>query len=171
VEAAWYDWWEKSGFFKPEHGRPGGLKDAPSKDNVFSMVIPPPNVTGKLHIGHALTNSVEDAITRWHRMCGKMTLWTPGCDHAGIATQMVVEKRLMREKGLTRHDLGREEFVKKVQTVIIFSGGAASFFLICVFKDGQNLRRPFLSFKRRDLSFLPYFSLILLSNQCFKLQI
>ena len=115
VEAAWYDWWEQSGFFKPEHGRPGGLADAPkSRDGVFSMVIPPPNVTGKLHIGHALTNAVEDALTRWHRMRGEMTLWTPGCDHAGIATQMVVEKMLMKREGVSRHDLGREAFVKKV---------------------------------------------------------
>ena len=80
---------------------------------VFSMVIPPPNVTGKLHIGHALTNAVEDALTRWHRMRGEMTLWTPGCDHAGIATQMVVEKMLMKKEGVSRHDLGREAFVKK----------------------------------------------------------
>ena len=115
VEAAWYDWWEQSGFFKPEHGRAGGLADAPkSRDGVFSMVIPPPNVTGKLHIGHALTNAVEDALTRWHRMRGEMTLWTPGCDHAGIATQMVVEKMLMKKEGVSRHDLGREAFIKKV---------------------------------------------------------
>ncbi len=119
VEAAWYDWWEASGFFKPEYGRPEGLKNPPPRDQVFCMVIPPPNVTGKLHIGHALTVAVEDALVRWHRMSGKMTLWVPGCDHAGIATQMVVEKRLMKEKGLSRHDLGREKFVGKVgQTVI-----------------------------------------------------
>ncbi|VDP29588.1 unnamed protein product [Schistosoma mattheei] len=78
------------------------------------MVIPPPNVTGVLHLGHALTNSIEDAITRWHRMNGKVTLWVPGCDHAGIATQVVVEKKLWREKNLTRHDIGRDEFVKEV---------------------------------------------------------
>ncbi|TRY74507.1 hypothetical protein TCAL_09188 [Tigriopus californicus] len=87
VEAAWYDWWEKSGFFKPEFGRKS-VKDVP-KQGVFSMVIPPPNVTGRLHLGHALTDAVEDCLTRWHRMKGKMTLWNPGCDHAGIATQMV----------------------------------------------------------------------------------
>ena len=86
VEAAWYSWWEKSGFFKPEYGR-SGVKDVPP-EGVFMMVIPPPNVTGKLHLGHALTNSVEDAITRYHRMNGKMTLWVPGSDHAGIATQV-----------------------------------------------------------------------------------
>lgn len=78
------------------------------------MVIPPPNVTGSLHLGHALTNAIEDAITRWHRMNGRTTLWVPGCDHAGIATQVVVEKKLWREKQLTRHDLGREEFIEKI---------------------------------------------------------
>jgi len=112
VEAAWYSWWEKSGFFKPEYGR-SGVKDVPP-EGVFMMVIPPPNVTGKLHLGHALTNSVEDAITRYHRMTGKMTLWVPGSDHAGIATQVVVEKKLAREEGLSRHDLGREKFLDRV---------------------------------------------------------
>ena len=111
VEAAWYDWWEKSGFFKPEYGRKG-VKDVP-KEGVFAMVIPPPNVTGRLHLGHALTNAVEDSLTRWHRQRGKMSLWNPGCDHAGIATQMVVEKMLAR-KGISRHDLGREKFIEKV---------------------------------------------------------
>ncbi|CAH8642692.1 unnamed protein product [Schistosoma rodhaini] len=106
VEAMWYEWWERSGFFKPEF-----RIESPDK---FVMVIPPPNVTGVLHLGHALTNSVEDAITRWHRMNGKVTLWIPGCDHAGIATQVVVEKKLWREKKLTRHDIGRDEFVKEV---------------------------------------------------------
>ena len=80
----------------------------------FVMVIPPPNVTGSLHLGHALTNSVEDAITRFHRMKGKTALWVPGCDHAGIATQVVVEKKLWREEKLTRHDLGRSKFIEKV---------------------------------------------------------
>lgn len=80
----------------------------------FVMVIPPPNVTGSLHLGHALTNSIEDAITRYHRMKGKTTLWVPGCDHAGIATQVVVEKKLWREEKLSRHDLGREKFIEKI---------------------------------------------------------
>ena len=117
VEAAWYSWWEKSGFFKPEYGTDGlkgMIKKAKGGKNVFMMVIPPPNVTGKLHIGHALTNAVEDALTRWHRMNGKVTLWNPGCDHAGIATQVVVEKKLKKEQGISRHDLGREAFVDKV---------------------------------------------------------
>ena len=121
VEAAWFSWWEKSGFFKPEYGRGSmkelaqSLKNKPDGEkNVFMMVIPPPNVTGKLHLGHALTNAVEDAVARWHRMNGKVTLWNPGCDHAGIATQVVVEKKLKKEQNLSRHDLGREKFVAKV---------------------------------------------------------
>jgi valyl-tRNA synthetase len=121
VEAATYAWWEAAGFFAPDAaakaGTPashaddaaGGPPDAP-----FTMVIPPPNVTGSLHLGHALMASIEDAIVRWHRMCGRRTLWVPGTDHAGIATQTVVEKQLAREKGLTRHDLGREAFVDSV---------------------------------------------------------
>ncbi|XP_047738230.1 valine--tRNA ligase [Hyalella azteca] len=111
VEAAWYPWWKKQGFFKPEYGRD---LSKPNPAGQFVMVIPPPNVTGSLHLGHALTNSVEDAITRWHRMKGRTTLWVPGCDHAGIATQVVVEKKLKREENKSRHDLGREEFVKRV---------------------------------------------------------
>ncbi|XP_077298663.1 valyl-tRNA synthetase [Arctopsyche grandis] len=114
VEAAWYSWWEKSGFFKPEYGRKSVLEKNPK--GKFTMVIPPPNVTGSLHLGHALTNAVEDCITRWHRMNGRTTLWNPGCDHAGIATQVVVEKKIWREEKLTRHDLGREEFVKRIWT-------------------------------------------------------
>lgn len=78
------------------------------------MVIPPPNVTGTLHLGHALTNAIEDALTRYHRMKGHLTLWVPGCDHAGIATQVVVEKLLWREQQKTRHDLGREAFIDKI---------------------------------------------------------
>lgn len=78
------------------------------------MIIPPPNVTGSLHLGHAITCTIEDCVTRWHRMCGRTTLWVPGCDHAGIATQVVVEKKLMREEKLSRHHLGREKFIEKV---------------------------------------------------------
>ncbi|XP_035731135.1 valine--tRNA ligase-like [Vespa mandarinia] len=112
VEAAWYAWWEKQGFFKPEYGRKSILETNPK--GKFVMVIPPPNVTGFLHLGHALTNAVEDAITRWNRMKGRTTLWNPGCDHAGIATQVVVEKKLWREEQKTRHDIGREKFIEKV---------------------------------------------------------
>lgn len=86
----------------------------PNPKGNFTIIIPPPNVTGSLHLGHALTNAIQDCIVRWHRMSGRTTLWVPGCDHAGIATQVVVEKKLMREQKLTRHDLGREKFVDKV---------------------------------------------------------
>lgn len=114
VEAVWYDWWEKSGFFKPEYNAPGGDVLAENPKGRFTMVIPPPNVTGYLHLGHALTNAIEDSLTRWHRMNGRTTLWNPGCDHAGISTQIVVEKKLWREQKRTRHDLGREGFVQEV---------------------------------------------------------
>ncbi|KAG6454903.1 valine--tRNA ligase [Manduca sexta] len=112
VEAAWYAWWEKQGFFKPEHGRKSVSEVNPK--GKFVMVIPPPNVTGTLHLGHALTNAVQDAIIRWNRMKGLTTLWNPGCDHAGIATQVVVEKKLWKEEKKTRHELGRDEFIKRV---------------------------------------------------------
>ncbi|KAF7261463.1 hypothetical protein EG68_00986 [Paragonimus skrjabini miyazakii] len=113
VEAHWYDWWERCGYFTPEF-RVQNIGSRADSQEKFVMVIPPPNVTGNLHLGHALTNSIEDAITRWNRMHGKTTLWLPGCDHAGIATQVVVEKKLWRERNLTRHDLGREAFVEEI---------------------------------------------------------
>jgi valyl-tRNA synthetase len=109
VEAAWYEWWEASGFFKP---------DEDTSKEPFVMVIPPPNVTGTLHIGHALTNSIQDTVIRWRRMMGYRTLWLPGTDHAGIATQTVVEKKVARETGKTRHDLGREGFLKEVWSYV-----------------------------------------------------
>ncbi|XP_050524472.1 valine--tRNA ligase [Daktulosphaira vitifoliae] len=112
VEAAWYSWWEKEGFFKPEYGRKNLSEEDPK--GKFIMIIPPPNVTGSLHLGHALTNAVQDALIRWNRMKGKITLWNPGCDHAGIATQVVVEKQLWRTEKKTRHDLGREKFIEKI---------------------------------------------------------
>ncbi|KAJ9589234.1 hypothetical protein L9F63_027980, partial [Diploptera punctata] len=112
VEAAWYSWWEKEGFFTPEYGERNISEQNPK--GKFVMVIPPPNVTGSLHLGHALTNAVEDAITRWHRMKGRTVLWNPGCDHAGIATQVVVERKLWREEQKTRHDIGRDKFIEKV---------------------------------------------------------
>jgi valyl-tRNA synthetase len=110
VESAWVDWWEKEGFYVPKAEEAQGLP----AERKFVMMIPPPNVTGSLHLGHALTSAVEDTLARWNRMQGKSTLWLPGLDHAGIATQSVVEKALMREQNLTRHDLGREAFIAKV---------------------------------------------------------
>ncbi len=104
IETKWYTRWENSGLFQanPQAGREG-----------FSIVIPPPNVTGSLHIGHALNNTLQDILSRCQRMQGKDVLWVPGCDHAGIATQNVVERQLAREK-ISRHDLGREKFVERV---------------------------------------------------------
>ncbi|ORC90745.1 putative valyl-tRNA synthetase [Trypanosoma theileri] len=109
VESGWYEWWEKSGFFRPATDT--GRKH---NDKTFVIVSPPPNVTGHLHIGHSLTGSVQDTLIRFHRMKGDNTLYVPGTDHAGIATQVVVEKRIMKESGKSRHDLGREEFLKRV---------------------------------------------------------
>jgi valyl-tRNA synthetase len=99
-----YAFWEKEGYFTPVVDR-----ERPS----FSIVIPPPNVTGRLHIGHALVNTLQDILVRWKRMSGFNTLWIPGTDHAGIATQMVVERELAKE-GISRFELGRERFVERV---------------------------------------------------------
>lgn len=109
VESAWAAWWEAKGFFTPNMERAKSLP----VDKRFIMVIPPPNVTGSLHLGHALTVAIEDSIVRWRRMSGYEALWVPGTDHAGIATQVVVEKTLQKQ-GIKRLDLGREKFVEKV---------------------------------------------------------
>ncbi|MBC8016411.1 MAG: class I tRNA ligase family protein, partial [Sporomusaceae bacterium] len=100
VEEKWYKYWEENGLFHDEVDK--GKKP-------FSIVIPPPNVTGQLHMGHALDNALQDILIRFRRMQGYNTLWMPGTDHAGIATQIKVEEMLAQE-GLTRHDLGREKF-------------------------------------------------------------
>lgn len=110
VESSWYDWWEKKGFFSPHPAEMRGK----SEDQKFVMVLPPPNVTGSLHLGHALMCAVEDAVARYNRMHGCVTLWVPGIDHAGIATQVVVEKQLARTTGMDRHAFGRERFVEEV---------------------------------------------------------
>ena len=110
VESAWNAWWEKEGFFQPKFDKEGNVKSAGS----FVIPIPPPNVTGALHIGHALANSLQDTLIRWHRMKGYTTLFLPGCDHAGISTQVVVENILWRREKKTRHDLGRPELVKTI---------------------------------------------------------
>jgi len=114
VEAAWDEWWAEAGFYRADEN---------STKEKFVMMLPPPNVTGTLHIGHALTCSIQDTIARWRRMKGYNVLWLPGTDHAGIATQVVVEKKLMKERGMTRHDLGREEFIKEVWKWKEVSGG------------------------------------------------
>ena len=105
VEKKWYEFWEKNRYFHAE-AEPG--------KKPFSIVIPPPNITGKLHMGHALDNTLQDILIRWHRMMGDNTLWMPGYDHAGLATQIKVEEVLKKEEGKTRFDLGRDEFVKRV---------------------------------------------------------
>ncbi|NLO21337.1 MAG: valine--tRNA ligase [Syntrophomonadaceae bacterium] len=104
VEGKWYEYWKNRGCFTPEPDE---------NPKMFSIVMPPPNVTGALHLGHALDNTIQDILTRWHRMQGYNTLWLPGTDHAGIATQARVEESLAQQ-GLSKHDLGREKFLDKV---------------------------------------------------------
>jgi len=113
VEERWYRFWEKQGLFHA---------DEASAATPYSIVIPPPNVTGSLHMGHALNNTLQDVLIRWHRMQGDNTLWMPGTDHAGIATQNVVERQLQQE-GLTRDQLGREAFIQRVWRWKEASGG------------------------------------------------
>ncbi|KAJ1823435.1 hypothetical protein LPJ60_001557 [Coemansia sp. RSA 2675] len=108
VESDWYSWWQQRGLFDPKR------VDAASDADEFAMLLPPPNITGVLHIGHALTLSIQDSIARWNRMHGRSVNWVPGTDHAGISMQTVVEKKLERETGQTRHDLGRHAFINKV---------------------------------------------------------
>jgi len=103
TEEKMYKFWEDGEYFKA---------NAHSNKPPFTIVIPPPNVTGVLHMGHALDETLQDILTRYHRMSGYEALWIPGTDHAGLATQNVVEKQLAKE-GLTRHDLGREKFLEK----------------------------------------------------------
>jgi valyl-tRNA synthetase len=114
LEQSIYASWERSGYFEPS-----GIGDG------YCIVIPPPNVTGSLHMGHAFQDTIMDALARYHRMQGCNTLWQPGTDHAGIATQMVVERQLERE-GLTRHDLGREAFIERIWQWKKESGGTIS---------------------------------------------
>jgi valyl-tRNA synthetase len=111
IETRWYQHWEAQGYFRPQGG-----------DSAYSIMIPPPNVTGSLHMGHGFNNAIMDALIRYHRMQGDNTLWQVGTDHAGIATQMVVERQLAAE-GVSRHDLGREAFLDKVWDWKAESGG------------------------------------------------
>src|SRR5512136_3334491 len=106
VEQRLYEWWEKSGFFAPSNDPHKPDFDPAKKPFVIS--IPPPNVTGELHLGHAMFVSIEDLMIRYHRMKGFSTLWVPGTDHAGIATQLMVERQLIKE-GTSREEVGREE--------------------------------------------------------------
>ncbi len=111
VEEKIYDLWEKSGYFTPEAHQPRA--DNPNSNKTFTIVVPPPNITGSLHMGHALNATIQDILVRKKRMEGYKTLWLPGTDHAGIATQNVVEKDL-KKQGINRHDLGKEKFLEKI---------------------------------------------------------
>lgn len=111
IETSWYETWESNDYFAPSgEGQP------------YTIMIPPPNVTGSLHMGHGFNNAIMDALIRYRRMQGRNTLWQPGTDHAGIATQMVVERQLGAQ-GVSRHDLGREKFLEKVWEWKEQSGG------------------------------------------------
>ncbi len=111
IEQNWYNTWEQKGYFTPQN-----------QNDTYCIMIPPPNVTGTLHMGHAFQDTIMDILARYHRMQGYNTLWQAGTDHAGIATQMVVERQLGK-KGLTRHDLGRDQFIEKVWEWKQQSGG------------------------------------------------
>ncbi len=111
IEGSWYNTWEEKGYFAPS-----GQGDS------YCIMIPPPNVTGSLHMGHAFQDTIMDALIRYQRMQGKNTLWQVGTDHAGIATQMVVERQLLAQ-GTNRHELGRKKFLDKVWEWKAESGG------------------------------------------------
>jgi len=111
VEASIYKRWEESGYFNPDN-LPG------ERTEPFSIVLPPPNVTGTLHLGHAAMLAVEDIVVRFERMRGKKVLWVPGTDSAAIATQSKVEKDIQKSEGKSRHDLGREELLKCVEKFV-----------------------------------------------------
>ena len=108
VESRWYESWVDRGCFTAVPARVSDSRPA------YSIVIPPPNVTGVLHMGHVLNNTIQDILARKARLDGKEVLWLPGTDHAGIATQVMVEKQLKKAEGKTRHDLGREAFLERV---------------------------------------------------------
>ena len=120
IEQSLYKSWEEQGYFSPTGEGDG-----------YCIAIPPPNVTGSLHMGHAFQQTIMDTLIRYQRMQGKNTLWQTGCDHAGIATQMVVERKIAAEEDKTRHDYGREAFIDKVWQWKEESGGTI----------GQQMRR------------------------------
>ncbi len=111
IETKWYQQWEANGYFAPS-----------GEGNPYSIMIPPPNVTGSLHMGHGFQETIMDVLIRYHRMKGDNTLWQVGTDHAGIATQMVVERQL-EAQGINRHELGRDKFIEKVWEWKEQSGG------------------------------------------------
>ena len=114
VEQALYQHWEAQGYFKP---------NGDTTQDAYCIMIPPPNVTGSLHMGHAFQQTIMDALIRYQRMQGKNTLWQAGTDHAGIATQMVVERKIAAEEGKSRHDYGRDAFIDKIWQWKEESGG------------------------------------------------
>ena len=114
IEQKWYQTWEDKGYFEP--------RENDAESDSYCIMIPPPNVTGTLHMGHAFQDTIMDALIRYHRMKGNNTLWQAGTDHAGIATQMVVERQLNAE-GKSRHDLGRDAFIDRVWKWKEQSGG------------------------------------------------
>ncbi len=113
IESEIYKDWENSGYFNPDNLK-NIKKDKNGKEKTFSIILPPPNVTGTLHTGHSLMLSIQDTIVRYYRMNGYRTLWLPGTDHAAIATQSVVEKKILKEEGKNRYDIGREEILKRI---------------------------------------------------------
>ena len=114
IENKWYEFWESKGYY--------AIGQDDKKVDNFSILLPPPNVTGTLHMGHGFNQTLMDMLTRYHRMKGDNTLWQPGTDHAGIATQIVVERQL-DQQNISRHDLGREKFIDKVWEWKKYSGG------------------------------------------------
>src|SRR3954467_13813214 len=118
IEARWGRLWEERGYGRAGFRGTGAPKDG---EPSFAILLPPPNVTGSLHMGHGFNQTIMDALTRYHRMLGVNTLWQPGTDHAGIATQIVVERKLEGE-GIKRLDLGREKFLEKVWEWKEYSG-------------------------------------------------
>lgn len=123
VENEIYKAWEASGYFNPDNLK-DILKNEAGHEKTFSIILPPPNVTGTLHTGHSLMLSIQDTIARYYRMNGYRTLWLPGTDHAAIATQSVVEKKILKEEKKTRHDLGREELLKRINDFALESQNA-----------------------------------------------
>src|SRR3974390_2666434 len=129
VEGRIYRMWEKAGAFRAGRRERAGA-------GAFTIVIPPPNVTGSLHMGHALNNTLQDILCRFERMRGRDVLWQPGTDHAGIATQMVVERQLMERQQPSRRELGREKFLERVWAWKAESGGT----IINQLKDRKSTR-------------------------------
>ena len=153
VEDKIYQEWMDSGFFNPDNLKSENIiKDGNGKEKVFSIVLPPPNVTGVLHLGHAYEDSLQDTVVRFHRMKGERTLWIPGTDSAAIATQARVEKNIQKEEGKSRYDLGREELVKRVSK---FAKDSENTIISQVKKMGASLdwsRYAYTLDEKRELS-------------------